>query len=214
MGCSPGDKECFDREKPAHRVTLTRGFWMGQTEVTVEAYRRYASATGTGMPPVHVADSVRADGNSPVVYVSWNDSQGYCKWAGARLPTEAEWEYAARGGSTDVRYGPLSEVAWYTGNSGGQRHDAAQMRANGFGLYDTLGNVWEWVNDWFDANYYQDGPSEDPPGPGAGKYRVLRGGSWFNPERYIRASVRIRGLPDVRVHNDAGFRCAGEADDR
>ncbi len=123
----------------------------------------------------------------PIVDVTWDDAQAYCSWAGGRLPTEAEWEYAARAGSTAARYGDLDEIAWYADNSGRQRldsdriwkedqanyakrlnengngmHEVGQKRANGFGLYDMLGNVWEWVNDWYDENYYKNSPSPRP----------------------------------------------------
>jgi len=122
-------------------------------------------------------------------------------------------EYAARGGSAEPRYGNLAEVAWYKNNSSDQTHEVAQKRANGFGLYDTLGNVWEWVNDWYDENYYQHSPSEDPSGPTSGQYRVLRGGSWYDFPPLVRASYRTgvgrRAGPGPLA---VGFRCAREVD--
>lgn len=167
MGCSPGDGECYDNERPPHQVTISKGFWIGQTEVTVGAYKRFADGTGKAMPSAPSFNSGWSNGQMPVVNVSWDDAQAYCRWAGGRLPTEAEWEYAARGGSTAARYGPLDEVAWYDKNSGGGAHPAGEKRANGFGLFDMLGNVWEWVNDWYDENYYQSSPTQDPWGPPA-----------------------------------------------
>ena len=207
MGCSPGDDECFDEEKPSHQVTISKGFWIGQTEVTAGAYKRFAAATVRQMPPVPEFNIGWAYENMPMVNVSWNDARDYCAWAGGRLPTEAEWEYAARGGSTDARYGNIDEIAWHIDNSRYHTHDVAQKRANGFGLFDVLGNVWEWVNDWYDDNYYQNSPSHDPPGPTSGwGPRVLRGGSWFNSPRDVRVSYRKWYLPATRQFN-VGFRC-------
>jgi serine/threonine-protein kinase len=211
MGCSPGDSECYDDEKPAHQVTITRGFWIGQTPVTVGAYKRFAEATGRQMPPAPNFNNGWANENMPIVNVTWSDAQAYCGWMGGRLPTEAEWEYAARGGNTEARYGPIDEVAWYSNNSGGQTHDVKQKRANGFGLYDMLGNVLQWVNDWFDQNYYQSSPSQDPQGPTSGQYRVLRGGSWIDYPRVVRVSDRGRLNPAVRGL-DVGLRCGREVD--
>jgi formylglycine-generating enzyme required for sulfatase activity len=239
MGCSPGDSECDAEEKPAHQVTITKGFWMGQAEVTVGAYKRFAGATGREMPPEpnfsgRLLNPGWGDEAMPIVDVTWDDAQAYCSWAGGRLPTEAEWEYAARAGSTAARYGDLDEIAWYGGNSGRQRldstriwdedhanyvkrlnengnamHEVGQKRANAFGLYDMLGNVWEWVNDWCDQNYYQNSLSQDPTGPTSGQYRVLRGGSWVLVPRYVRVSGRSWCNPAGRF-NYFGFRCGGE----
>jgi len=210
MGCSQGDSECSGDEKPAHQVSISNGFWIGQTPVTVGAYKRFTAATGQQMPSAPSFNANWMNESMPMVNVSWNDSQAYCQWAGGRLPSEAEWEYAARGGSTEARYGSLDEVAWYSGNSGGQTHDVAQKRANGFGLYDTLGNVWQWVNDRYDANYYQSSPSQDPPGPSSGQYRVMRGGSWGSDPGYVRVSSRGNYVPAFRFYY-GGFRCVGEA---
>ena len=146
MGCSPGDAECFDNERPAHEVTITKGFWLGQTSVTQQAYRRV-----TGKNPAN-----HKGANLPVEEVDWNEAQAYCKAIGGRLPTEAEWEYAARAGSTGVRYGNLDEIAWYDENSGNQSHEVGQKAPNAFGLYDMLGNTWQWVADW--NGPYQPGP--------------------------------------------------------
>ena len=240
IGCSPGDKECYDFEKPPHQVAIGRGYWLGQTEVTVGAYKRFAGATGLQMPPEPAINGRPlnpgwADEAMPIVEVTWNDAQAYCRWAGGRLPTEAEWEYAARAGSTAARYGELDEIAWYADNSGHQRldsqtlwkkegqanyekrlsdngngiHQVGQKRANEFGLFDMLGNVWEWVNDWWDQSIYQIGPSEDSLGPTSGTERVLRGGSWVGVPRDIRVSLRNRRNPSNRDF-DLGFRCGGE----
>jgi formylglycine-generating enzyme required for sulfatase activity len=257
MGCSPGDSDCNPNEKPPHQVTITKGFWLGQTEVTVGAYMRFAGATANKMPPEPETPAVQPEtpeerplnpgwGNEamPIVDVTWDDAQGYCRWGGGRLPTEAEWEYAARGGSTASRYGDLDEIAWYAGNSGRQRldldriyqkgffalywvylnengngmHEVGQKRANGFGLYDMLGNVSEWVNDWQDqqnafhiplTNYYQKSPSQDPTGPANGQYRIVRGGSWDVIPWLVRVSDRNWNYPASR-DSGLGFRCVGE----
>ena len=209
MGCSPGDDKCVKDEKPAHQVTITKGFWMGQTEVTVGAYKRYAGSAAAQMP---AAPDFNADWSSrdmPMVNVSWDNATAFCGWAGGRLPTEAEWEYAARGGSTERQYGSLDDVAWYHNNSGEKTHEVGRKLVNAFGLYDILGNAWEWVSDWFDPNYYQNSPSQDPPGPANGDGRVLRGGSWSALSRGVRVSVRRQSLPAL-VHPGLGFRCGGQ----
>jgi serine/threonine-protein kinase len=215
MGCSPGDNECTDDEKPPHHVTITKGFWMGQTEVTVGAYKRFAAAKGRQMAPepdIYGRPLNRGWGDEgmPIVDVTWDDAQAYCRWAGWRLPTEAEWEYAARAGSPEARYGSLDKVAWYRKDSGQQTHPVGEKQANGFGLYDMLGNVWEWVNDWYDDNYYRSSPSQDPAGPASGELHVLRGGSWINSPRDVRVSIRSRIISPADFDSTSGFRCGGE----
>jgi hypothetical protein len=130
MGCSPGDNQCDGDEKPPHPVTITKGFWIGQTPVTQEAYKRV-----TGKSPSHFQGA-----SLPVEQVSWDDAVGYCRAVGLRLPTEAEWEYAARAGSASARYGTLDDIAWYSANSGARTHPVAQKLPNAWGLYDMLGN--------------------------------------------------------------------------
>ncbi|MBV9764900.1 MAG: formylglycine-generating enzyme family protein [Acidobacteriaceae bacterium] len=201
MGCSPGDSECFDDEKPPHEVNITRGFWIGQTAVTQAAYERVMKNN-----PSHFKGS-----DLPVENVSWNDAKAYCEAVGMRLPTEAEWEYAARAGSTEARYAATDQVAWYSGNSKNQTHPVAAKASNAWGLYDTLGNVWEWMEDWYDSGYYRQNVSIDPSGPNASteNRRVLRGGSWYSVPRVVRVSDRSGYEPAIRF-DDLGFRCAGE----
>jgi formylglycine-generating enzyme required for sulfatase activity len=147
--------------------------------------------------------------------VSWEDAQKFCAALNGkrdgyryRLPTEAEWEYAARAGDSSCRYGPLVEVAWFHDNSGGTTHPVGEKKPNTFGLYDTLGNVWEWVQDWYGADYYSQSPKSDPKGPDSGEYRVSRGGSWRGVVRGLaRVSSRYLLKPHVRSIV-VGFRCA------
>jgi formylglycine-generating enzyme required for sulfatase activity len=207
MGCSEGDGDCEDDEKPRHTVRITKGFWLGQTPVTAGAYRRFVKATKRRAPDK--PDFQQTD-EHPVVNVSWQDAVAYCQWAGGRLPTEAEWEYAARAGSTAARYGPIDEIAWYADNSGAKTHPVGQMKPNSWGLYDMLGNVLEWTADGYAKDYYRRSPERDPKGPDPpGDLRVLRGGSWGYGPWVVRASYRYRVEPEGRV-GYIGFRCARE----
>jgi len=180
MGCSPGDTECFGSERPARDATVGKGFWMGQTLVTQAAYQRV-----TGKSPSYFKGA-----ELPVENVTWQEAQSYCEATGGRLPTETEWEYAARGGTAGARYGSLDRIAWYQANSGGQTHDVARKDPNAYGLYDMLGNVYEWMSDW-----YEDGT-----------YRSLRGGAWNYSPTLGRASYRTGDLPTNRSFN-VGVRC-------
>ncbi len=198
MGCSNGDGECYPDESPAHPVTISKGFHMGQTEVTQAAYQKVIGSN----PSTFKGDDL------PVEQVSWNEADAYCKKVGGRLPTEAEWEYAARGNSAAARYGTLEEIAWFSSNSGSKTHPVAGKPANVFGLHDMLGNVWEWTADWY-ADKYESGNTTDPKGPQSGSEKALRGGSWFNGARYARVSDRYWVDPALRDSND-GFRCVGE----
>jgi formylglycine-generating enzyme required for sulfatase activity len=208
MGCSPGDDACGDDEKPPHRVIISKGFWMGQTPATVRAYKRLVAATGKRPASLPPFESGWATDDMPIVYLTWDEANDFCGWAGGRLPTEAEWEYAARAGSLGARYGPLEEIAWYGKNSGERMHEVAQKRPNRFGLFDMLGNVNQYVNDWYDPNYYRDSPAEDPQGPLNGQERVLRGVSWALPfSRPIRVSLR-GSSPLSQWGYGTGFRCA------
>jgi formylglycine-generating enzyme required for sulfatase activity len=215
-GCSPGDNECNDDEKPSHKVTIAKGFWMGQTPVTVGAYKRYAQATGKTMPPEKDSSGRRLNAagsdSLPVVLVTWDEAAGYCGQAGTRLPTEAEWEYAARAGSTGARYGSLDKIAWSANNSGRQRivslyvmdkerilfdngngpKPVGQKQPNAFGLYDMLGNVWSLT-----ADLYKEG----------GTLRTVRGGSWYDFR--LRVSCR-EGVEPGNRYFSVGLRCVGE----
>ena len=182
MGCSPSDSECYDDEKPAHAEQIANGFWLGKTEVTQAAWAKVMG----GNPSKFKGDQL------PVENVNWTEAGEYCKGIGGRLPTEKEWEYAARAGTTGVRYGSLDDVAWQPGNSGGTTHPVGLKQANAYGLYDMLGNVEEWTADDYDAGR-----------------KIMRGGSWGNSTRSVRASNRDRVGPAGRYDN-LGFRCVGE----
>jgi formylglycine-generating enzyme required for sulfatase activity/energy-coupling factor transporter ATP-binding protein EcfA2 len=200
MGCSASDEECDEDEKPPHRVRITKGFWLGQTEVTQAAYQK---VTG-GKDPSSFKGSQR-----PVETVSWDEAGSYCNAIGMRLPTEAEWEYAARAGTTVARYGALDNIAWYGGNSGSETKPVGTREPNAWGLFDLLGNVWEWTADSYKADYYGKSPVDDPRGPEGDGLRVLRGGSWDYLPEIVRVSNRVRYEPTYRFNN-IGFRCAGE----
>jgi formylglycine-generating enzyme required for sulfatase activity len=235
MGCSADDANCLPDEKPAHSVTLTDGFWIGQTEIPVAAFKRFAGATGRSMPPepkfnARAVNPGWGDDAMVMVDINWTDAQDYCRWAGGRLPTEAEWEYAARGGTSSFRYGNLDDIAWFADNSGPTRlnstqmwndnstyykkleangnglHDVGQKLPNAYGLFDVLGNSSEWVSDWYDAHYYQNSPAVNPQGPATGTQRVLRGWNWFVPPINLRVSHRGPTDPTLRG-NACAARC-------
>jgi sulfatase modifying factor 1 len=199
MGCSPGDGECYFDEKPAHRVTISKGLWMGQTEVTQEAYQRVLGRHLSWFKGERL----------PVESVTWSDAKEYCGEVGGRLPTEAEWEYAARAGGAVARYGDLDAIAWYSTNTGSKTHEVGGKQANAWGLYDMLGSVYEWTGDWYGEKYYENGEKVDPQGPPGGQYRAVRGGSWGTSPTYARVSGRDRFEPGAR-YVVVGFRCAGE----
>jgi formylglycine-generating enzyme required for sulfatase activity len=235
MGCSPGDAECKGSEKPAHEVTLAKGFWMGQTPVTAGAWKKM----GMTLPPEptsldHALNPGWRDEQQPIVNVTWDQAKEYCEAVGMRLPTEAEWEYAARGGTFGARYGGVDEIAWYADNSGDKKiqsapifakdpanyrqrlkengnrpHDVGTKRANAWKLYDMLGNVWQWVGDWYDEHSYEQRDGTDPIGPPSGKFRAQHGGSWLATPETVRVSNRGWGAPGDH-DSDTGFRCVGE----
>ncbi len=208
MGCSPEDEDCRGEEKPAHAVAIGKGFWMGQTEVTLGAYRKFVKATGNPMPFKPGPDQGESH---PMVLVTYDQASAYCRWAGGRLPTEAEWEYAARAGAMKPYYSSNPEaIAWFRDNSGYKVHPVGQKEPNQFGLYDMLGNVWEIVADWYGEEYYASSEPRDPKGPADGKTRVARGGGCAGRSDVIRASYRGMFRPDNRSI-DTGFRCVGEA---
>jgi len=220
MGCSKGDQACDKQESPPRRVSISTGFWLGKTEVTVGAYKKYVRAsTDRTMPPTtdyfhHSVQEPWTNEGLPMTNVTWEEASDFCKWAGGRLPTEAQWEYAARGGNESLRYGSLSDIAWHSDNSAVREigvyiraiHEPAQKLPNSFGLSDMLGNAMEWVGDWYDPGYYSYGPTTDPPGPASTGLRVFRGACSDNKPADVRVSYR-HGLDPQRRIYIFGFRC-------
>ncbi len=198
MGCSEGDGECGADEFPRHQAEIPAGFWMGQTEVTNAAYQRVVPS----------AKFPQAEANLPVVDVSWREAKSYCAAAGGRLPTEAEWEYAARAGQPATYYGVPSKIAWFGDNSNGVRHAVATKDPNAFGLYDMLGNASEWVQDRYFDKY-------DPEATATGKVlepvagnasALTRGGFWESTPQNIRVSHRA-AMDNSEPAPMAGIRC-------
>ncbi|MCU1335077.1 MAG: hypothetical protein JWO19_658 [Bryobacterales bacterium] len=196
-GCSPGDDECYGDEYPPRKVTLTRGFWLSRTEVTQAAFEKVM-----GYNP-----SIFQGSDLPVEYVSWDEADAYCTEIRGRLPSAAEWEYAARAGTTGSRYGNLDEIAWYWGNSKFSTHPVAQKKPNAFGLYDMLGNVVEWTHTFYWVQLNQE--NINPTGPSTAEYKELRGGGWWDDPDLIRASYR-RHFETTDIDYNIGFRCVSE----
>ena len=200
MGNSMTDS--FDNEVPAHKVCL-KNFYLDAREVTQEAFMGV-----TGSNPS------RFEGfGLPVESVSWHEAARYCALEGKRLPTEAEWEYAARSGGIDALWAGTDSskvlviFAWMKKNSSGRTHKMGTLKPNAIGLHDMSGNVREWVADWFQEGYYSDSVLNDPEGPTSGTDKVLRGGSWDDLPRYNRVSYRVRLSPEFENSRN-GFRCA------
>jgi formylglycine-generating enzyme required for sulfatase activity len=235
MGCSVGDSQCDPIEKPARKIVIGKGFRIGQTEVTVGSYKRFVQATGGKMPAQpkwldHLLNPDWQESEQPIVNVTWGEAQAFCSWSGGRLPTESEWEYASRAGSSSARYGDLDSVAWYSDNSGtvpfdgeeimrsrpsdygdllyksgAHPHPVAQKIPNRWGLYDTLGNVWEWTSSLFPKT-----GQKRNQGNGLGAFNleiyVLRGGAWSFDARFNRASAK-GSAPRLHRSTSIGFRC-------
>ncbi|MCD6405497.1 MAG: formylglycine-generating enzyme family protein, partial [Planctomycetes bacterium] len=209
MGSPSGESRRDSDEGPVHKVVLTKAFYLGKYEVTNGQYQAFLNSAGYDGSRDADSDYLRhhrdwnkyaSTGDSyPIVCVSWKNAQAYCKWAGLRLPTEAEWEYACRAGSsTRFSFGDsdsqLDSYAWYNGNSGSKTHPVGQKRPNGWDLYDMHGNVWECCADW--KGDYPSGSVTDPQGPSSESARVLRGGSWnINPQN-CRSAYRSYYSPD------------------
>jgi len=204
------DPQADSDELPLHKVTLTHSFQMGVYEVTLGQFKIFLREIGVkkaqqqGLLSKDFIDWNMYGDNVPVTKVSWDDAQLFIKWLNQtkpaedrgvyRLPTEAEWEYAARAGSQKIYISAdtaaqLKEYAWFNENSNSQPHSVGQKKPNQWGLYDMQGNVWEWVEDSYDANYYGRSPKNNPLNSN-GEYKALRGGSWNYDSTYCRAAER------------------------
>ncbi|MCI7645741.1 MAG: formylglycine-generating enzyme family protein [Bacteroidales bacterium] len=214
MGATAEQSGAKSNESPTHQVTLSN-YYIGQTEVTQALWKAvmgYSPTSGGNS----WSSSYGLGDNYPAYYISYNDVQSFISKLNDltgrtfRMPTEAEWEYAARGGSKRKGYlysggNTLSAVGWYGDNSSSSTHPVAQKAANELGLYDMSGNVWEWCSDWYGS--YSSSAQTNPTGPSTGSYRVLRGGSWYFNATYCRVAFRDINAPSDR-YLDYGVRLA------
>jgi sulfatase modifying factor 1 len=224
VGCVPSDKGCYADEQPNHKVSISKGFLIGESEVTVGAYKRFiANTQGHSMPPAPHFNLKWSSEEEPIVDLNWYQAEEYCTWLGGHLPTEAEWEYAARAGQEYLKYPWGDPIAHDDANYGSEdgrgglvigkdmwEYTAPVRRfpANHWGLYDMAGNVWEWTRDCYEKDFYGKSRAEDPYNDPAGRScdRVVRGGSWEDSSFYLRASMRNRFNP-AEGHTVVGFRC-------
>jgi formylglycine-generating enzyme required for sulfatase activity len=206
MGSASGG---LDHERPVTQVTISRPFWLGKTEVTQAQWEALM-----GSDPSNFKGA-----NLPVEQVTWDEAMAFCQKLTEReraagrlpegyaytLPTETQWEYACRAGTTGDYAGHLDTMGWYDANSGNSTNPVGQKQANAWGLHDMHGNVWEWCLDWY--GNYPGGSVTDPSGPGSGSHRVIRGGSWLPFAVNCRSAFRFMITPDIR-ENSLGFRVA------
>ena len=226
MGVPPGDRDGGRDEYPRHEVYLD-GYEIDAYEVTNGHYLGFVKATGHRVPqnpknPTRnlwqgdaITDSLV---DRPVVNVDWADAAAYCTWVGKRLPTEAEWEKAAKGnhdwrfpwGNVEPTAKHLNYNQQWIGEKTLMPVGSYEAGKSPYGVYDMAGNVWEWVNDWYDAHYYEKSPKKNPKGPETGTKRVLRGSGWQNETPTVRIFTRVDSDPFVR-NESTGFRCARDA---
>ena len=189
-----------EREQPAHKVCLD-SFYLDKYEVNQKSWQALM---------VHNNSPIKGP-DLPVSEIDWNEAVRYCAKTGNRLPTEAEWEYAARAGSkADNPWGDGidRDYLWYGGNSHRKPSPVGTKKPNAWGLHDMMGSVWEWVADWFSHSYYEDSPVNNPQGPPRHSWRVIRGGSWLDDEDFIHVTVRYEGMSDPTEDYWVGVRCA------
>ena len=212
---SPANEEGRDDDEgPQHEVTISKPFNLGKYEVTQAQWKAVMSELPDKCDFGSLTGEFVGD-DKPIICVSWDDAQRFIAKLNAqasgggkyRLPTEAEWEYAARAGEKGLYAGNLDEMGWYDGNAGGKTHPAGQKKANAFGLYDMHGNVWEWCGDWYGP--YSSSAATDPRGPTTGSIRANRGGGWSSTAQNARSADRFSNSPGSRG-GDLGFRVVRE----
>ena len=221
MGCSPSNQwGCESWETPVHAVTLTNAFYIGRYEVTQLQWTAVMGSNPSSFTSASAQVPAAQVPNRPVEQVSWNTIQGFNSATGLRLPTEAEWEYAYRAGTTTAFHSmpgfpngtnhdaQVGNIAWFSSNAANQTRPVGGKAANALGLHDMSGNVWEWVNDWWSATYYASSPSTNPHGPATGTFRALRGGSWGMATFSLRSSDRFYYGPPDGANSSGGFRVA------
>ena len=220
MGCSPSNASgCSFDENPVHAVTLTNAFYIGRYEVTQAQWTAKMGSNPSFFQSASAQVPAAMVPNRPVEQVSWNTIQGFLSATGFRLPTEAEWEYACRAGTTTAFHSTqafpngtnddnqVGIIAWYFFNATSQTRPVGGKAANALGLHDMSGNVWEWVNDWYKSNYYASSPSVNPPGHTSGAFRVHRGAAWPVGPDALRSSDRDFRSPNEQSVS-GGFRVA------